>query len=129
MLQIAYTSVATDAFGPGEIFKIIETSNRNNAKVDVTGFLMFKDGRFLQILEGDHEALNTLMRVIERDERHHSIETVAREEVSQRLFPNWRMKRFIQPNTPSDLAEFDKTLKAAPQSVKAALESFLTVAA
>jgi len=129
MLQIAYTSVAADAFGPGDIFKIVESSNRNNANVGVTGFLMFKEGQFLQILEGDPEALNTLMRVIEKDERHHSIETFSREEISERLFPQWGMKRFVPPTTLADLADFHDILDQAPPKVAEAIEGFLAVPA
>lgn len=40
--------------------QILETSQRNNADVGVTGALMFTDGLFAQVLEGQRDAVETV---------------------------------------------------------------------
>ena len=50
MERLIYTSEANGRLSGDEVFEIVETSARNNAKRDISGFLIFKDGRFLQLI-------------------------------------------------------------------------------
>ena len=52
MIEVAYISEASSTLAPDEVFKIIETSARNNLRDDLTGFLIFADNRFFQVVEG-----------------------------------------------------------------------------
>lgn len=94
MERLIYTSEASDMLSGDEVFEIVEASARNNAKRDISGFLIFKDGRFLQLIEGETDSLEELMQVLQRDPRHHSIRTVKRTVANQREFDGWRMRRF-----------------------------------
>ncbi len=70
---------------------ILEVSRRKNAERNITGILLYKDGNFLQVLEGDEEAVTSLYRTIERDSRHKGLVLIARRKIAQREFPDWTM--------------------------------------
>ena len=93
MERIVYTSRARTDLASDEVFRIIETSARNNPSRDVTGFLIFHRDRFLQLVEGEGEALDELLGVLKRDPRHSELIVHYREPASKRCFPNWRMRR------------------------------------
>ena len=95
MERIVYTSIAADALPTQEVFRIVETSERNNPKRDVTGFLIHDSDRFLQLIEGPPMAVEALVAEIETDPRHHSFEVRLRSTAEERWFPDWEMKRLI----------------------------------
>jgi len=51
--QIIYVSVRNANCSDEEIQKILESSNRNNGKLDITGVLLYSRNKFLQVLEGE----------------------------------------------------------------------------
>lgn len=90
---ILYTSRASTDLPSDEVFRIIEASARNNPARDVTGFLIFHQDRFLQLVEGEGQALDELLDVLKRDARHCDLTFHYREPALKRCFPNWRMRR------------------------------------
>lgn len=93
MERIVYTSRASTDLASDEIFRIITTSARNNPSRAVTGFLIYHQRRFLQLVEGERAALDGLLEVLRRDPRHHDLTVHYREPALERCFPNWRMRR------------------------------------
>lgn len=93
MHQVIYVSEAHAGLSSEAVFRIIEQSARNNPSADITGFLIFAEGRFLQLIEGPLQALETLIATLRRDPRHHSLQILARRPIFERSFPRWRMKR------------------------------------
>ena len=90
--RIVYRSDAvalTD--GPVDVSHIISTSVRNNARRRLTGALALHGGIFVQVLEGDPEALTALMETIEADDRHRNVRVLARWPVQAQLFLGWAM--------------------------------------
>jgi hypothetical protein len=70
---------------------ILETSNRKNERVGITGALVFDSLWFVQILEGNREAVSrTVCRII-ADPRHDAVTIMDCRPVEQRLFGNWWM--------------------------------------
>ena len=70
---------------------ILAVSRVNNARVGVTGALMFNAGCFAQVLEGPSEAVETTFERIQQDERHGEVSLLALEPVEERLFTDWSM--------------------------------------
>jgi hypothetical protein len=70
---------------------ILSVSRRNNARLGVTGALMFNSGCFLQTLEGMHDPLMELFKHIERDKRHDEVSILTCEPITERVFGNWSM--------------------------------------
>lgn len=70
---------------------ILEHARIWNATVGITGALVYADGVFLQILEGDRVEVQELMVKILRDLRHETV-TVLREcEIPCAVFGSWQM--------------------------------------
>ncbi len=74
-----------------DVHQIVETSRRNNARVGVTGFLMFDGAYFSQALEGSRFAVTHTYNRIARDPRHINMHLVSCADVNERLFPEWSM--------------------------------------
>ncbi len=73
------------------VAQILETSQRNNGKVGVTGALLFNSGSFAQVLEGPRAAVEATFERIQRDARHSDVSVLQCELVEARGFPNWSM--------------------------------------
>jgi len=70
---------------------ILAASQRNNARVGVTGALMFTDGFFAQVLEGKMSAVEEVFERIQLDDRHAEVQLLSFTAVDKRVFPNWAM--------------------------------------
>lgn len=77
--------------GPVDVSGIVSTSIRNNGRRRLTGALALRDGIFVQVLEGDPEALTALMETLEADDRHRNVRVLARWPVESQLFMGWAM--------------------------------------
>jgi hypothetical protein len=71
--------------------QILVASQRNNARVGVTGALMFNSGCFAQVLEGGQSAVEDTFERIQRDMRHRETVVLLVEPTSRRAFSNWSM--------------------------------------
>jgi len=85
-----YLSRASDDFDERDIDSIVEVSRRNNTRDGVTGMLLYKDGRFLQILEGDEAKVREIASRIEADPRHDEVTVIFDGKMPQ-LFNDWSM--------------------------------------
>ena len=74
-----------------EVDAILESAQRNNAQLGVTGALIFNAGMFAQVLEGDRHAVELTFERIQRDIRHGDVQVLAFEEAPDRGFPSWSM--------------------------------------
>ena len=70
---------------------ILAVSKRNNARVGVTGALLFNAGSFAQVLEGPRAAVEATFERIQRDPRHSDVSVLQCEPVAERGFSNWSM--------------------------------------
>jgi hypothetical protein len=91
MFQTAYLSSAPTLLTGNDIEGILSVSRTNNQRLGLTGMLLYQQGNFLQILEGEREALDTLMGVIAADPRHRGIIRLFTHEIETRDFPDWTM--------------------------------------
>jgi hypothetical protein len=74
-----------------ELDAILATSIRHNEKQQVTGMLLYSNGSFMQALEGEAAVIDETYRRICEDPRHHDIQLIYREAITERDFPNWSM--------------------------------------
>ena len=99
LFQIVYTSTATEPFGKPELVELLKGSVRRNTQAGITGLLLYRDGTFMQVLEGEEAAVTALFAKISQDSRHHHVIPLIREPVEQRHFPNSAMA-FRDLNSP-----------------------------
>lgn len=88
--QLVYMS---QPFGYDEtmLAGILATARRNNPQHGITGALICRHDVYLQLIEGDALAIDSLFARISSDNRHLAVTLLDRAEVSARLFPNWAM--------------------------------------
>ena len=97
MHKLLYVSSTRQDF-PGEnLQSILRRSRDNNQRRDVTGLLLYIDGGFLQVLEGDRTALQDLYAISAKDTRHWDAKVLLDEE-APRNFGQWSMGfRAVRP--------------------------------
>jgi hypothetical protein len=93
MFHLIYTSRQTKPFAPAELKKLLMAARYRNREADVTGMLVFHDGVFLQVLEGDEFDVRDIFTRIEKDPRHDTIGVLHRAATlgKRRLFGDWSM--------------------------------------
>jgi len=89
--QLVYVSNSNEFREEKELHELLRVSRQNNAKKGVTGMLLFHDGLFMQILEGDPEVVTAVYEKISQDPRHRSCRVMADLEVDSREFGDWSM--------------------------------------
>ncbi|MBK7998996.1 MAG: BLUF domain-containing protein [Verrucomicrobia bacterium] len=89
--QLLYGSTATAPFGKPELLELLNKSRANNERVNVTGLLLFKDGQFMQVLEGEEPVVTSLYQRISQDPRHTGSMVFLQRAIEQRDFPDWSM--------------------------------------
>lgn len=91
MYSLLYFSTIKSDVLESEIEKIWKKSQSFNAEQDITGMLIFSNGIFMQVLEGDKDNVESLFDAIEQDARHENIVALARETIPNRNFAEWSM--------------------------------------
>ena len=91
MRQLLYVSNTAHNISVGDLDDILTESRRNNAMLGITGLLLFIDGGFLQILEGEERAVRELYTRVATDPRHANTHLMLDREVPCRAFPEWNM--------------------------------------
>ena len=91
--QIVYASRFTGADRDLDetLRSVLAKSIQNNRVVNVTGFLVAGEGRFLQLLEGSAAAVEETFQRIGRDPRHADMTLISSGDVDRRLFRDWNM--------------------------------------
>ena len=89
--QIMYSSQATKPMTVTDLEKILSDARAGNQARNVTGALVYVDGVFFQLLEGDQAVVRNLMANIASDTRHHSVKVFYEAQVDVRAFESWSM--------------------------------------
>ena len=71
--------------------EILKTARDNNHQRNITGMLLFHEGSFIQVLEGNAEEVEALYEMISQDPRHKDANVVLKTEVEERAFDQWSM--------------------------------------
>ena len=91
MFYLVYVSVAAENVSKDELLEILAQSRTRNAEAGITGMLLYKDGNFMQVLEGEEQAVRDLYARIRRDPRHLGIVTLVEGQRESRCFGDWSM--------------------------------------
>ncbi|PSQ83400.1 MAG: hypothetical protein BRD44_04655 [Bacteroidetes bacterium QS_7_67_15] len=114
MIHLVYTSTAVDRMDDDALDQILRESHERNERRNVTGMLLYRDGTFLQVLEGDDEDVLHVYDLIKGDERHRGLVNVLQEPIGERSFSDWKMSfRRVE----------DADLKAVPEGYSRFMEN------
>ena len=78
-------------FRPADLDTLLQECRRKNAKAGITGILLYRDGSFLQVLEGDRAVVEDLFEKITADKRHNQSRKIILEPIAERAFAAWTM--------------------------------------
>jgi hypothetical protein len=98
LLQIIYISRSTfeshDVTNKIEpnVARILAKSRMNNRVNGLVGVLYFGDGVFFQCLEGEEDAVNSLLTKLEVDNRHKDLKVISKKYIDNLSFGDWAMK-------------------------------------
>jgi len=90
MRQLLYASNTSRDVSDAVLDDILLSSRKNNVKAGVTGLLLYIDGGFMQVLEGEAAAVTETFDRISRDRRHWNT-TVLLDRDAPRAFGEWSM--------------------------------------
>lgn len=91
MISLVYVSRATDLLDDDALEAILHDARRRNTEVGITGILVYRDGRFVQLLEGPADAVDETLDRIRGDRRHQDVVELDRNVTETRWFPDWSM--------------------------------------
>jgi hypothetical protein len=86
-----YSSVSSTPMQTDELEDLLEQAQAHNAGHGITGALVYVDGSFLQVLEGERHAVQQLMHRIRQDFRHESVTVLQEGEIAAAAFADWTM--------------------------------------
>lgn len=91
LTRLVYAS-KHDKLDAASLKAVLESSQRNNSRDLLTGMLVFDERNFLQLIEGNREAVAKCFARIMEDERHHDMKLITCGDVSRRLFKDQNMR-------------------------------------
>lgn len=91
LYALLYVSQATRPMSASELNDLLEKARESNRAQGITGFLLYFNGSFMQIIEGQRARVQALLERIRRDARHHGLRIVFEGGIHQRAFVGWSM--------------------------------------
>ncbi|MGA3007268.1 MAG: BLUF domain-containing protein [Opitutaceae bacterium] len=92
LIQLVYISSAAIPLGKDDLMELLTKTQASNKKANITGLLLYRDGNFMQVLEGDEQNVLPLFETrIMRDPRHTDVTTLFKGEIPEREFPEYSM--------------------------------------
>ncbi len=93
MRRITYVSRFSDEFDHDEVEQIARFSAEKNEELEITGFLLFSDGVFFQVIEGEDDVISKLFSRIRDDARHYDVQCLENKSGPfAREFADWSME-------------------------------------
>lgn len=86
-----YMSSSTELLNEDQLIDLLTKCRENNKQRGITGMLLYADGSFMQVLEGEENAVTNLYLTIRQDARHRNIINMGDGELKERNFPQWTM--------------------------------------
>lgn len=91
MIFLVYVSSATQLFSETELVELLKRAKENNLRNGITGMLLYSNGNFIQVIEGEEDSVQTLHQKILTDPRHKNVITLLTRPLTQRMFSEWSM--------------------------------------
>ncbi len=113
MFHIIYVSNAVEPMSNDALKELLHVSRVNNERNQITGMLLYKNGHFMQVIEGDEARVTELMNIIKKDIRHKNVDILRSEYTQSRDFPNWTMGfKNLERSDYSKIPGFTKLLES-----------------
>lgn len=92
MIELVYVSKAQKRFNSDELKAMLSIFRKNNQVQKISGLFLYDGyGTFIQVLEGDPNAVLPLYEKISNDTRHSRVNLLGESKIQARSFPDWCM--------------------------------------
>lgn len=91
LVHLIYASTAVNDFDQQELVVLLRKAREANAQAGITGMLLYIEGNFFQVLEGEQAAVDRQFAKIALDQRHAKVVTIIKEPIVKRAFGDWTM--------------------------------------
>tara|TARA_B100000965_G_scaffold271480_1_gene229667 strand:- start:250 stop:711 length:462 start_codon:yes stop_codon:yes gene_type:complete len=103
---LVYSSTETAPLSPQGIEELLAVSRQKNARLGITGILIYGGGGFAQYLEGARAGIDALFATISNDPRHQNVWLLAEGPIKERVFQGWAMSyRAVTPDILAQLPD------------------------
>lgn len=112
---LCYVSSCKDTLTAKDLEHLFLVNKRNNTEHGVSGILIYNNGNFLQILEGDEDTVKNIFKKIKRDSRHRNLITLINNSIDERIFHDYESGfiHFEDPKKRKELRNYISWLKEA----------------
>lgn len=91
MIQASYISSSTRPMSTDALQELLQQCRENNARLGITGMLLYGNQTFVQILEGEEKTVDALLATIRKDPRHTNVRLLQRKPIERREYSDWSM--------------------------------------
>lgn len=105
LLHCIYTSTGNTDLPSAELAELLRRARLRNESLGITGMLLYSNGSFMQVLEGEEAVVDAMYARISTDQRHHHVTLIIREPIQKRTFGDWSMGFFEA--APDEIADID----------------------
>jgi hypothetical protein len=91
LFHLIYSSQATIRLNQAGLVDLLKNARLRNEPRGLTGMLLYRDGLYLQFLEGKPDEVTGLLDRLRGDCRHKNITILGEGNLPRRLFPDWSM--------------------------------------
>ena len=102
--QIIYISAGSVVFTEDALKELLAKARANNEAKGLSGLLLYHEGSFIQVLEGERAAVRATYVRINQDSRHSEVQVLFEGDVEERTFEGWSMG-YVPANGLQDLPE------------------------
>ncbi|MCH9672097.1 MAG: BLUF domain-containing protein [Gammaproteobacteria bacterium] len=86
-----YSSEATSGVGSEQIEALISAARIKNARLGITGVLVYADNLFIQVLEGQRSIVEEMLATVASDARNRDLTVFHRIHDTEQMFTHWKM--------------------------------------
>ncbi|MEG9327513.1 Sensors of blue-light using FAD [Salinimicrobium catena] len=128
---ICYISTATKDFTETGIRELLNKWKEKNNRLNIKGLLLYSQGHFFQVLEGEKTTVMELFNSITTDSRHTGIIQIMGKDITRGSFDDYRVEHLKEGNfsRPKIISEYCESVKGmdpeTQQQIKTMLQSFI----
>lgn len=98
LAALVYRSRVTHWPDEADLKRLLLQAQARNRDEDLSGLLLYDNGRFFQWIEGPRDGLSRIWDAIRRDTRHTDVELLGSHAIPVRMFSGWDMKFACRPS-------------------------------
>lgn len=128
---ICYISTATKDFTDSEIRELLNKWKEKNSRKNIKGILLFSQGHFFQVLEGEKTNVLEMFYAISKDPRHTGLIQIMGKDIYRGSFDDYIVDHLKEGNfsRPKVISEYCESVKGmdpeTQQQIKTVLQSFI----